>query len=246
MAETQVLGWGTQNAPAQREISGAEALVLLAVDATFDGTAAAGDFVPAVQILSDANVEVGTFPLQDTVTAGDSVRVTFAPFLRGGGAGIQFDKFPQTGSWLDITTTGTDPNTGNGVDVNSTDAVAIQSNNSDVSLQAGALMTLDAQTGVDVTTRATVDIQADTHVIARPTHQIQLTPGTDLVVNAGGEIDLTAVTGIFITDSSDMIIQLRTAATAVTVTDHLNNPIFKVNENGDLQGLTGKALTFNL
>lgn len=33
---------------------------------------------------------------------------------------------------------------------------------------------------------------------------------------------------------------------AVTVFDHLGNAIFRVNEDGSLQGKTGKALTFNL
>jgi hypothetical protein len=81
VAEIQVLGWGTQNAPAQRVTKDNEIMTLLAVDATFDGTGAAGSFVPAVQIVSDAGVEVGTFPLGSTLTAGSSARVTFAPFL---------------------------------------------------------------------------------------------------------------------------------------------------------------------
>lgn len=91
MAETQVLGWGTQAAPAQRVTKDNEVLTLLAVDATFDGTAAAGSWVPALQIVSDAGVEVGTFPLADSLAAGDSARITFAPFLgRGSGSGTGF------------------------------------------------------------------------------------------------------------------------------------------------------------
>ena len=81
MAETQVLGWGTQTAPAQRVTKANETMTLLAVDATFDGTAAAGPFLAAVQIISDAGVEVGTFPISTAIAAGSSARVTFAPFL---------------------------------------------------------------------------------------------------------------------------------------------------------------------
>ncbi len=86
MAETQVLGWGTQSAPASRDTQGTESFVLLAIDATFDGTAATTSFVPAVQIISDAGEEVGTFPLDSAVAAGGSAAVTFAPFLRTGGS----------------------------------------------------------------------------------------------------------------------------------------------------------------
>ncbi len=40
-------------------------------------------------------------------------------------------------------------------------------------------------------------------------------------------------------------ISLPTGAT-LDVTDHNNNPIFRVDEDGDLHGKTGKALTFDL
>ncbi len=85
MAETQVLGWGTQSAPASRQTQGTETFLVLAIDATFDGTGAAGSFIPAVQIISDAGEEVGTFPLDTAVAAGGSATVTFAPFLRTSG-----------------------------------------------------------------------------------------------------------------------------------------------------------------
>jgi hypothetical protein len=38
---------------------------------------------------------------------------------------------------------------------------------------------------------------------------------------------------------------LRSGGT-LTVKDSSGNPIFRVDENGDLHGLTGKALTFDL
>jgi hypothetical protein len=87
MAETQILGWGTQSAPAQRVTKDTEVFTLLALDATFDGTGAGGNFVPALQVVSDAGAEVGTFPLASTISAGSSTKVTFAPFLRSTSSG---------------------------------------------------------------------------------------------------------------------------------------------------------------
>lgn len=83
MAETQVLGWGTQSAPAERVTKDAERFTLLAVNATFDGTAAASSFLPCVEVISDAGEVVARCPTDSAVAAGGSAEVTFAPFLRG-------------------------------------------------------------------------------------------------------------------------------------------------------------------
>ena len=45
--------------------------------------------------------------------------------------------------------------------------------------------------------------------------------------------------------SGDMKIKLGTSG-VLEVQDHNGNPIFRVDEDGDLHGLTGKALTFDL
>jgi hypothetical protein len=81
VAEVQVQGWGTSEAPNDRRTKDSERLEVVALEATFDGSAAAAAFVPAVQIISDSGAEVGTFPLTETLQVGDSVTVTFAPFL---------------------------------------------------------------------------------------------------------------------------------------------------------------------
>jgi hypothetical protein len=49
-------------------------------------------------------------------------------------------------------------------------------------------------------------------------------------------------------DGVDVAIQMQlgTAGKSLTVLDHTGAPIFRVNEDGSLQGKTGKALTFNL
>jgi len=82
VAETQVLGWGTHAAPSQRVTKDTEDFVILAINATFDGTAAAGAFLPCVEIVSDAGEIVARCPADATVAAGSSAEATFAPFLR--------------------------------------------------------------------------------------------------------------------------------------------------------------------
>jgi hypothetical protein len=102
----------TQATPEDYLVSGAAAIDLLAVRAVFDGSGAGGDFVPVVQIVNEAN-EVMLQCVGETVTAGDSASITFAPFLRTAaaaspGGGIQYD-LEQIGDWFFL---GTD--SGNG------------------------------------------------------------------------------------------------------------------------------------
>lgn len=73
-------------APEDYEIGGAADFDLLAARAVYDGTGAAGDFLPAFQILNAAGQVMATV-FGDTVTAGDSAEVTFAPFLRSQNGG---------------------------------------------------------------------------------------------------------------------------------------------------------------
>lgn len=60
-----------------------------------------------------------------------------------------------------------------------------------------------------------------------------------LTVSGGGEIEFDASV-----DSS--VVMKIAAGKEVAVQDHLGNTIFRVDENGDLHGKTGKALTFDL
>lgn len=75
----QILGSGTSAVPLDVPISGNQLLDLIAVKADFDGSAAGVDFVPMIEILSDAGVVMAQAK-GSTVTAGDSATVTFFPF----------------------------------------------------------------------------------------------------------------------------------------------------------------------
>jgi hypothetical protein len=106
----QILGLGTSAVPLDYNVAGNQSLDLIAVKADFDGTASGVDFQPVVEILSDANHVMAT-GVGQTITAGDSATVTFAPFLKAttgsspSGTGLQFDTDPQAGGWFEMQTT---------------------------------------------------------------------------------------------------------------------------------------------
>jgi len=233
MAETQVLGWGTQTAPAERSIDGHLPMLLLAVDATFDGTGAAGSFVPAVQVISDSGQEVGVFPLQSTLAAGDSASVTFAPFLRSDSGGIKFDTDPQQGDWLVIETTGSHFGRGMSYIVDS-GAFHVEAD--------------DATFGqIDM---AAPFIRLDTAGCSfrlLDSGETFFTGGSgaswsfgNLAIEVFGPTSIGRSVG-----GGDTTVSL-SVGTSFIVADSAGNPIFKVDENGDLHGKTGKALVFDL
>lgn len=329
MAEMQVLGFGNGNAPRERNTKAQEDFTLLAIQASFDGSAAVGSFVPTVQIISDAGELVGTFPMAGTVAAGDSADVTFAPFLRDdvGLTGIYYDVV-NTGRWLDIqATTDLSPDSGGislvapkGIYLVSTDPaegqVQIDANFLLVDLHGNVFRVVDAsliELNTDQFTALTTagwDLEAtsgqgtlvvsgaseessltlsgsESFVFARsgatypqgyvdvnpsvssvfisaddsfskfcrmtfdssvPNLLIHVTDGAtagDVVATINHDIDLTAGNDIQLTAGKDVLVFLKAGGT-VEVRDHSNLPIFRINEDGSLQGKTGKALTFNL
>lgn len=80
-ATIQISGLGSSSAPLDYKLSGEQEFYLAAVRAIFDGTGAAGSFLPAVQLLSPA----GTVMWQTegtTVLAGGSADASFFPLRR--------------------------------------------------------------------------------------------------------------------------------------------------------------------
>ena len=82
MADSQILATQVSAAPLQYVIPGGQEIILRALFASFDGTGAAGAFLPCVRIVSDAGKVVGEYVTDSAVTAGNSADVSFAPFLR--------------------------------------------------------------------------------------------------------------------------------------------------------------------
>lgn len=107
--DVQVKG-GIGPAPQAYEVPNSTEIIPRVVFATFDGSGAAGAFLPTVQIISDGGEVVASVSTDTAVAAGDSASVTFAPFLRAAQqstpstGGINFDTFPQAGDWLYVET----------------------------------------------------------------------------------------------------------------------------------------------
>lgn len=89
MADKTILVAGTVPCPADWTVPATADLEPKIVKATFDGAAAAGSFLPALIVLSDAGLEVARVPVAaaDVVAAGGSATVTWFPGGSVGGAG---------------------------------------------------------------------------------------------------------------------------------------------------------------
>lgn len=77
----QYLPLGVQAAPASWVIPDSVVLDLELLFAHYDGSGAAGNYVPAVEITSDSGDTVGIMKMPSTVAAGASVEATWGPFL---------------------------------------------------------------------------------------------------------------------------------------------------------------------
>jgi hypothetical protein len=95
--------------------------------ARFDGTGAGGDFLACLSFYDNNDNLICRQFDPNVVQAGDVADVSFIPPFgsaassSGTGTGIQFDTFPQTGDWLEISTTGERPTTTLGVNISATD-----------------------------------------------------------------------------------------------------------------------------
>jgi hypothetical protein len=84
VADASILDPSTHAAPKAYKIIGSQELILKSVTASFDGTGAAGSFIPAVQIIDPSGFTVGTYTLGSTLTAGASADVSWFPSVGGG------------------------------------------------------------------------------------------------------------------------------------------------------------------
>lgn len=154
--------------------------------AIYDGTSAAGNFVPCLSIYSQTGgLLARVFPAA-TVTAGDTATVTYLPPFGsaatssgGGGSGIQFDT-DNEGGWLEVTTNTNIPSgpnagyslllldngaslpTGKGVWIQSADSnVHLISFNHDVTIQSAACF-IETTDNIAMTATQDISIAATT------------------------------------------------------------------------------------
>lgn len=76
----ELIGVPPGTAPIQYQLAPGEALTVESASATFDGSAAAGAFLPCIAFYAPSGELLSrTFPV-DSIAAGASAEVTFAPF----------------------------------------------------------------------------------------------------------------------------------------------------------------------
>lgn len=87
MTDTPILDASVANAPKSYVVAGAQEIILKGVTASFNGSGAAGSYVPAVQIIDPAGNVIGTYTLGSTLAAGASADVSWFPGVGNGGTG---------------------------------------------------------------------------------------------------------------------------------------------------------------
>lgn len=120
MPDVALAAKGEASEPLTYVIPGAQEILIKTCRASFDGSAAAGDFVPTLRILDPNGNELAACPVASTVAMGSTVDTSWFP--RGGvggdgrgGVGIQFGGTDtptygpdNSGDYLHVTTTGVD------------------------------------------------------------------------------------------------------------------------------------------
>lgn len=80
MADASILDPAVHAAPKGYVVKGAQEIVLKSVSASFDGTSAAGAFVPAFQLIDPSGVVAGTYTFGGSLSVGATADITWFPF----------------------------------------------------------------------------------------------------------------------------------------------------------------------
>lgn len=180
--DVQIKG-GIGAAPQAYSVPNATEIIPRAVNATFDGSGAAGSFLPTLEIISDGGVVIARIPCDTTVAAGDSAEVTFAPFLRAasGSASAGYSLVEQDA--VPFTPRSTLNFTGTGVTV-SDDPGNLST---DVDISAGAGYALIEESGAPFPQRTAINfLGAGVSVADDPGNN-----STDVTISGGGGGGLT-------------------------------------------------------
>jgi hypothetical protein len=81
VADVSILDPSVSAAPKGYTVKGAQEIVVRTVTASFDGTAAAGSFVPVVQLIDPSGFVTGTYTLGQTLSVGATADVTWFPSI---------------------------------------------------------------------------------------------------------------------------------------------------------------------
>jgi hypothetical protein len=196
MADVQILASQSATGHLDFVVPGSQEIVVKAIKASYDGGGAAGSFIPAVQVISPAGEDAGTYPAVLQLSAGDSADVSFGPFLVTPSDGIRFD-FGNEGNWLAVTTLGAAPLSGAGVGFYTFGSGGVE-------VLSGDFLTLDSlRDGIVIHSH---DAGVQMQIVSDGGMTIQDTStGILLIENAGGgEVNITTTgTGTQVYRSAD-------------------------------------------
>ncbi len=249
MAEVQIAGLATHAAPLIRVTKDAEDFLLLAVNATFDGSAAGVAFLPCVEVISDAGLVVARSVGTETVAAGDTAEVTFAPFLGrartidtsgflhwgtntdSGSQGLTLDgdgvfSFTTGGHDFTVGTGGAgtlllDANIGNFTLKNNWASItSVGSTSLDVTLGGQLNMTTGA-----INAAAQHAITLDAHATAGGADAVSVSGDDGVLIQGGGQgVTISSATRGVLSGDGPIVLSIPTGQT-LTVKDGSGNPI---------------------
>ena len=175
------------------------------VVATVNNGAASG-VTPKIVIRDSSGQVIATNTQTDSIPAADTGTATFALRLADkGGGGIKFNKDPQSGGFLFVETTGSDPTTGDGIDLIAANQVTVHSD-SFIFLEttdAGSAITADAAQDVSLIAGRDVNATASRQVdVLAPAFNITAN-GTNGTITTANTLTLDATGAIVVNGASD-------------------------------------------
>ena len=189
----------------------------------------ASDVTATVVVRDQSGQVIATRRQADVIPSGDVGTATWALRLGdngGGGGDIRFNRV-NTGSWLTITTTRAGPG----------DALSITTTNSaGMNIQSDGVLSEFADGSYSIGGNADLLMQFSGDVNIQPSNDFLAQPLGNALVDALGSLTLRG-------DTVDITLR---GTSDLTVYDSSGNPIFRVDQDGDLHGKTGKSLTFDL
>lgn len=194
--------------------------ILVNVDASGAGAAVR----PELSIATENGAVIATQRQGDAIPVADSGSATFALRLADNGGQIRFNRHNQ-GGFLDIETTG------QGGSLNAGVAFTVGADGFEI-------IVTDAVTGDFHVVAPFFDFDANNGIFRFHDSSLFDVSADDITLFSGDALLALGVTG-------EVTITLG-AGQPFTVQNSSGNPIFRVDEDGDLHGKTGKALVFDL
>lgn len=232
MPTTPIAGSGSSSAPVEITNTYQVGITPLSISAVFDGSGAAGDFIPCVSFYTQNNRLIGRYKGGSTVTAGDTSQQTFAPFLgRTDADGIRFD-VDNVGRWLSVEAQGRLPNPR---------TILITADVGSIELAA------------DDPTFGEISLSSDFIRLDTPGCSLRILSSGETSFTCGGGASWQFADWLLQTEQTEISASVGDVSIVVAngqacvISDHLGNPIFEVRDDGSIHGRAAVgAITWDL